>query len=55
MNALRQTLESKRQELIDQLIDAEVFKKDGKQLFELTLQELESEYRLVRARNQSGH
>ncbi|WP_100488421.1 Fur-regulated basic protein FbpA [Sporolactobacillus pectinivorans] len=48
---LRQVVEIRRQELIDQLIEADVFKKDGKQLFELTLTELENEYRSLRSRS----
>lgn len=45
---LRQAVEYRRQELIDRLIGANVFKKNGKQLFELTLSELEKEYRSVK-------
>lgn len=47
---LRQAVEHKRQKLIEQLINADVYKKDGKQLFELTLSELENEYRSVQSR-----
>ncbi|EST13300.1 Fur-regulated basic protein FbpA [Sporolactobacillus laevolacticus] len=45
--SLRQTIENKRQKLIDQLIDADVFKIDGKQLFEVSLTKLEHEYKTV--------
>jgi hypothetical protein len=51
MNTLfHQHVESKRQELINQLIDADVYKINGKQLFELPLSKLEREYRQVRLR-----
>lgn len=43
----RQTIENKRQRLIDQLIDADVFKIDGKQLFEVSLTKLEYEFKTV--------
>ncbi|WP_175989213.1 Fur-regulated basic protein FbpA [Bacillus sp. Marseille-Q1617] len=41
---IRHTLERRREELINKLITYNIFKKNGKQLFELTLQELEKEY-----------
>lgn len=41
----RNALESRRKKLIDKLIAFNVFKKEDKHLFELTLTELEREYR----------
>lgn len=46
--------ESKRQELINHLIDADVYKINGKQLFELPLSQLEHTFRQVRLRK-GGH
>jgi hypothetical protein len=44
MSVLRKVVESRRNELINKLIECDQFKKDGKHLFELTLSELEYEY-----------
>jgi hypothetical protein len=44
-NILRKAVEDKRKRLIDQLIALNVYKKEDKYLFELTLTELENEYR----------
>lgn len=47
-NLLRQAVESKKQRLIDGLIDQGVTKvPDGRQLYELTLSELQHEYNEV--------
>ncbi|WP_026693011.1 Fur-regulated basic protein FbpA [Peribacillus kribbensis] len=43
------TIEGRRNELIHKLIEFEQFKKDGKQLFELTLNELKNEYLKLQA------
>jgi hypothetical protein len=51
----RQPVELKRQELINQLIDADVYKINGKQLFELPLSKLERTYRQVRLRKNNEH
>ncbi|WP_018962105.1 Fur-regulated basic protein FbpA [Sporolactobacillus vineae] len=50
-----QTVESKREELINQLIDADVYKINGKQLFELPLSKLERTCRQVRLRKNNEH
>jgi hypothetical protein len=42
---IRETIERRREELINKLITYNIFKKNDKQLFELTLQELENEYK----------
>lgn len=42
---LRKAIESRRRKLIDKLIAFNVYKKDDKHLFELTLTELEKEYK----------
>ncbi|MFH7819132.1 Fur-regulated basic protein FbpA [Neobacillus thermocopriae] len=44
-NILRKAVEQKRQKLIDLLIAHNVYKKVDKHLFELSLTELEHEYR----------
>ncbi|WP_312857715.1 Fur-regulated basic protein FbpA [Bacillus haikouensis] len=44
---IRHALEKRREELINKLITYNIFKKHDKQLFELTLQELEDEYKEV--------
>ncbi|BCB03653.1 Fur-regulated basic protein FbpA [Bacillus sp. KH172YL63] len=49
---LQEAIQNRRNELINKLIIHNVFKKEDKQLFELTLQELEIEYRSLRRR---GH
>lgn len=46
---LDQTLEARREELINKLITYNIFKKSDKQLFELTLHELEDEYQEVKS------
>lgn len=46
--ALRKMVENRREQLIEQLIAHRVYKKDGKHLFELSLSELEHEYKQVR-------
>lgn len=43
-DALRKPVEERRQEIIDKLIVLDVYKKDDKHLFELTLTELEKAY-----------
>ena len=40
-------IQCKKTSMIDLLLDAGVYKKGNKQLYELTLQELESEYEAV--------
>ncbi len=42
---LRRAVEEQRQRLIDQLVAFKVFKKEDKHLFELSLTELENEFR----------
>ncbi|WP_462411659.1 Fur-regulated basic protein FbpA [Neobacillus sp. Marseille-QA0830] len=44
-NILRKAVEERRQKLIDQLIALNVYKKADRQLYELSLSELENEYR----------
>ncbi|WP_423798300.1 Fur-regulated basic protein FbpA [Neobacillus sp. SAB-20_R2A] len=44
-NILRKAVEQRRQRLIDKLIAFNVYKKADKHLFELSLSELENEYR----------
>lgn len=44
-SAMRKTVENRREQLIEQLIAHRVYKKDGRHLFELTLSELEHEYK----------
>jgi hypothetical protein len=44
MSVLRKVVETRRNELINKLIESDQFKKDGRHLFELTLSELEYEY-----------
>lgn len=41
----RNAVEDRRKRLIDMLIAFNIYKKDDKHLFELTLSELENEYR----------
>lgn len=53
-DALRHAVENRREQLIHALIEHEIYKKDGKHLFELTLSELEHEYRYVRSVNRGG-
>lgn len=47
-NILRNAVENRRKRLIDQLIAFNVYKKVDKHLFELSLTELENEYRLYK-------
>jgi hypothetical protein len=44
-NILRKAVENKRKKLIEKLIALNVYKKEDKNLFELSLTELENEYR----------
>lgn len=44
-NILRKAVEDRRKKLIDKLITFKIYKKDDKHLFELSLKELENEYR----------
>ncbi|MCO7176540.1 Fur-regulated basic protein FbpA [Sporolactobacillus kofuensis] len=53
MDTLLTNEDWKRQKLIDQLIEANVYKINGKQLFELPLIVLEDEYRAVHLRLRS--
>jgi Fur-regulated basic protein A len=43
----QETLQKRRNELVNKLIVHNIFKKGDKQLFELTLQELENEYKYI--------
>jgi hypothetical protein len=45
---IRHALENRREELISKLITYNIFKKQDKQLFELSLQELEDEYKEIK-------
>lgn len=45
---LRKAVNDRRQKLIDKLISFDLYKKEDKHLFELSLTELESEYRHLR-------
>ncbi|BBN99808.1 Fur-regulated basic protein FbpA [Sporolactobacillus terrae] len=49
-SALRKTVENRREQLIERLIAHHVYKKNGKHLFELSLSELEHEYKQVQKR-----
>jgi len=44
---LQEAIHNRRNELINKLIVHNIFKKGDKQLFELTLQELENEYKYL--------
>jgi len=44
---LRNAVEKRRQSLIDKLIAFQTYKKDNKHLFELSLTELENEYKTL--------
>ncbi|MCM2534958.1 Fur-regulated basic protein FbpA [Neobacillus pocheonensis] len=44
-NILRKIVENKRKKLIEKLITFNVYKKEDKHLFEVSLTELENEYR----------
>lgn len=45
---LQETLQKRRDELVNKLIFHNIFTKGNKQLFELTLQELEEEYKYIK-------
>lgn len=47
MSLLSKAVEQKRQELIELLISSKVYEVDGRQLYELTLSELQDEFRKV--------
>ncbi|MDN4074270.1 Fur-regulated basic protein FbpA [Fictibacillus terranigra] len=44
VNQLKKAVETKRNQLIHQLITMDVYKKDERHLFQLTLTDLEEEY-----------
>jgi len=48
-NILRDAVENKRKKLIDKLIAFNVYKKEDKHLFELSLTELENEYKAFKS------
>lgn len=48
-NVLRKAVENRRKKLIDKLIAFKIYKKDDKHLFELSLSELENEYRTLQS------
>jgi hypothetical protein len=48
-NILREAVEIKRKKLIDKLIAFNVYKKEDKHLFELSLTELEHEYKAFKS------
>ncbi|MBV7504901.1 Fur-regulated basic protein FbpA [Bacillus sp. sid0103] len=50
-NILRKAVENKRKKLIEKLIAFNVYKKEDKHLFELSLTELENEYRRFQSLN----
>ncbi|KHD84728.1 Fur-regulated basic protein FbpA [Heyndrickxia ginsengihumi] len=49
MGKLHQAVENRRNELINKLIAFDIYKKEGKHLFELTLSELEAEYKALQS------
>ncbi|WP_449536526.1 Fur-regulated basic protein FbpA [Ferdinandcohnia sp. Marseille-Q9671] len=49
MSLLKETVEKRKDDIIQKLIEFNQYKKDGKQLFELSLSELEFEYFKVQA------
>lgn len=51
MALLRDAVEKRRNEIILKLIALNHFKKDGKQLFELSLSELEHEYFKIQSKD----
>ena len=51
--SVRANVETRRNKLIDELIALEVYKKDDRQLFELSLCELEIEYRRIQTRKEA--
>lgn len=48
---LNETIESRRNDLINKLIENGQYKKDGKHLFELSLLDLENEYYKITSKN----
>jgi len=46
-NLLQHAVQSKKKDLINKLIKLGIYKKNDKHLYELTLSELENEYKLV--------
>ncbi|MBP3038440.1 Fur-regulated basic protein FbpA [Bacillaceae bacterium Marseille-Q3522] len=48
-NILRQAVETRRKEIINKLITFNVYKKDDKHLYELSLSKLEHEYKKIQA------
>lgn len=46
-NLLRSAVQLKKQKLIDKLIKAGIYKKNNKHLYELTLTDLEKEYKYI--------
>ena len=48
-NILRDAVENKRKKLIEKLIAFNVYKKEDKHLFELSLTDLENEYKAFKA------
>lgn len=48
-NILRKAVEDRRKKLIDRLIAFNIYKKDNRHLFELSLTELEHEYRTLQS------
>ncbi|MEK5444486.1 MULTISPECIES: Fur-regulated basic protein FbpA [unclassified Fredinandcohnia] len=46
-NLLRKASQSKKKVLINKLIKQGIYKKNEKHLYELTLRELENEYKLI--------
>lgn len=51
MGILREAVEKRRKKLIDKLIAFNVYKKENKHLFELSLTELENEFRRFHSLN----
>lgn len=49
VNILRTAVEDRRKKLIDKLIAYQIYKKDDKYFLELSLTELENEYRTFRS------
>ena len=47
-NLLRSAVQLKRQKLIKKLIKSGIYKKNNKHLYELTLSELEKEYKYIK-------
>lgn len=53
-NQLRQAVEDRKQFYIQKLLNAGIFKRANRQLYELTLSELEKEYRRLHDREKSS-